>query len=130
MKRFRIPALVAAAVLTAGTGIAVAQAHDPGTAPGGAGAAGGAVAKAPFQRVLGDLVSVPPGQIGNATAYCPAGTVSSGGGNANVALVGGGELGRAFVVASLGSGTTWQVAVRNTNTVAEGIRAFVVCTTP
>ncbi|MFJ8232827.1 hypothetical protein ACIQ9E_23240 [Streptomyces sp. NPDC094448] len=128
MKRIRVPALTAAALLTAGAGVAVAQSAGSGAPPHGDRAA--SKAAAPFQRTFGDLVTVPAGQIGNATVTCPAGTVSTGGGGVNIGLVAGADTGRSFVIASFGGTTGWQVTVRNTNTVQEGIRAFVVCTTP
>ncbi|QDY75146.1 hypothetical protein [Streptomyces qinzhouensis] len=128
MRRIKVAALTAAALLTAGAGVAVARNADSGAPVQGDRAV--SKAAAPFQRTFGDLVTVAAGQIGNATVSCPAGTVSTGGGGVNVGLVAGADTGRSFIIASFGGTTGWQVTVRNTNTVQEGIRAFVVCTTP
>ncbi|MEU8541158.1 hypothetical protein AB0C52_14425 [Streptomyces sp. NPDC048717] len=129
MRNLRIPALVAAVMVTAGAGLAVAQDGDAGKKAGVSGTRQAAV-KAPFLSYYGDLVTVPAGQLGSASAYCPSGMVAVSGGFVDVNISSSDDIARSFLVGSLHHGTYWEAIVRNTNVIDEGVRAQVVCTTP
>ncbi|MEC3997889.1 hypothetical protein VSR01_32130 [Actinacidiphila sp. DG2A-62] len=122
MKRSRMSVLVAVAVLaTSGATLAVAQDDDAG----GHGAT--RAPRASVGRYWGTDVSVGPGRYGTASASCPAGMVSTGGGGA---IGGGAQSGDPYFIGSYGGSDGWVVGVKNTDSVTRSVTAFVVCMTP
>lgn len=123
MKRLGTSVMVAATVLAAsGATLAAAQDSDTGRQRQDR------ATRASVGRYWGDDVAVGPGQYGTASASCPAGMVSTGGGGAEGGASQNG--GDPFVVASYGGPGNWLVGVKNTDSVTRFIDAFVVCITP
>ncbi|MFC9931581.1 hypothetical protein [Streptomyces sp. NPDC127190] len=129
MKRLGFSVLAtAAALVVGGATLATAQGGDADK-PGTSGShVSGRAKQATVGRYWGDDVIVQPGKYGTASASCPAGMVSTGGGGSEGnASQSGGEP---FMLASYGGPNGWTVGVKNTDTVARPIIAFVVCITP
>lgn len=94
----------------------------PAGSPGPSGPAGG-FDPSKVSYVTGPTVSVPGGQIGGASASCPAGTKVIGGGFfVNLTNVGGSTNNIA--------GTSWVVGMINRNLVPVDINATAVCVAP
>ncbi|TDC20770.1 hypothetical protein E1265_20515 [Streptomyces sp. 8K308] len=125
MRRARILAVTATAVLLAGTATAAAQ--GGGSAQGGdvkdVPAAEGVTPLAAHNQYTGTPTSLAPGASGSAWAFCPSGEVPTGGGAGTSAF-------DIYLLDTRPSGNSWLVFGKNTGSTTQSITAYVICTVP
>jgi hypothetical protein len=108
--------LAAAGVLAASPVSASADAR-------GGGSSGDTRPLAAHTQYFSAWVSMPAGINRQVSVACPAGQVPTGGGGQTQGT-------HTYLTDSYAQGGSWTVKATNTGTVAESMRAFVVCTTP
>ncbi|MFD5318560.1 hypothetical protein [Streptomyces sp. NPDC127098] len=125
MRRARILAATATAVLLAGTATAAAQ--GGGSARGDevkdVPAAEGVAPLAAHNQYIGLPTNLAPGTSGSAWVACPSGEVPTGGGAGTSAF-------DIYLLDTRPSGSSWVVFGKNTGTTTQSLTAYVICTVP
>ncbi|RKN07179.1 hypothetical protein [Streptomyces radicis] len=125
MKRARILALTATAILVAGTATAAAQGGGSGPAPDVKSTPGVAevAPSAAHNQYWSTPVTITPGSSALASVTCPTGQVPTGGGAGTSSF-------DIYLLDTRPSGNSWIAYGKNTGTFDQSLTAYVICTVP